>query len=99
MVGLDEENVEDLARRLTPGDVSVLLYGIESPDSKLMTTAGSANDAFWSALETLGLMEELALPEDVAKELEGNGLTLRFYAVTSRGAAEIPALLERTRKR
>lgn len=94
---MDEAGIEELARRLSPGDVSVLMLGMADPDGKLMTTAGSANDIFWSALEELGLTEELAVPDDVAEELEDAGLTMKLYAVTLRGHAEIPALLERAR--
>lgn len=99
MAGLDEESIDDLAQRLSPGDVSVLMYGVENPGTRMMTTEGSANDVFWSALERLGLTETHPLPEDLDGELAGAGIRLRFYTVTERGEAEIPALLQRKRKR
>jgi hypothetical protein len=98
VAGLDEENVEELAQRLNSGDVSVLLYGVENPGTRMMTTKGSANDVFWSALEKVGLTESHPVPDDIGGELEAAGITLRFYTVTEQGEAEIPALLERTRK-
>ena len=96
---MNEGRVDDLARRLSPGDVSVLIYGVENPGIRMMTTGGSANDVFWSALEKLGLTEAHPLPNELAEELEATGITLRFFTVTPLGQTEIPTLLERTRKR
>lgn len=75
------------------------MYGVENPGTRMMTTEGSTNDAFWSALAKLELTAEHPLPDDLAEELEATGIRLRFYTVTERGEAEIPALLQRTRKR
>lgn len=94
---MDEETIAGLAQRLSPGDVSVLMYGVDNPGTRMMTTQGTANDAFWSALETMGLTERHPLPEDLDAELKGAGIAVRFYTVTEQGEAEIPALLERTR--
>lgn len=90
---LSQEDLERLASRLSAGDLAVLVSALMGPASRVMTAEGSANDAFWSALAKLGLMHQHPLPEDVASELKGAGISPKIFSVTEQGHAEIPGLL------
>jgi hypothetical protein len=87
-----------LANQLSAGDVSVLVEGLKSSDHQMLTTEGSPNDVFWSAAAELGLMQQVALPAEMAKKLEGTGLVLKIFSVTPRGQAELPALVPRLKQ-
>jgi hypothetical protein len=92
---LSQENLELLASRLNAGDLAVLVTALMRPASRMMTTEGSANDAFWSALEKRGLMQQHPLPADMARELKSAGVAPKIFSVTEEGHAELPDLLAR----
>ena len=97
-VAVGEEDLGRLVSGLSAGDRSVLVAALKTPDSQMMTIEGSANDAFWSALERMGLMQHHPLPLDMARSLEGTGVKPKMFSVTEKGQAQIPELFEWARR-
>lgn len=92
----DEQGVIDLLRSLKPSDLSILDAALATPDSQIATVRNSPNDMLWSALERLGLAQEVVLDIEIPPMLKN--FHPKSFAITDRGNAEIPRLLKLARE-
>ena len=86
-----EQEVIDMLRNLKPSDMSVLEATLDTPDSQIATVRNSPNDILWSALERLGLAQEMVLDIEIPPALKN--FYPKSFAFTERGRAEMPRLL------
>ena len=75
-----------LLAALTAGDVSVTREAIKRPDSQVVTTPGSANDALWSELVRRGWMVEAKPPDGLAG-------VVKTFTFTRTGRQRLPEIL------
>jgi hypothetical protein len=86
-----EQEVIDLLRNLKASDMSVLEATLDTPDSQIATVRDSPNDVLWSALERMGLAQEMVLDIEIPSALKN--FYPKSFAFTERGRAEMPRLL------
>ena len=83
-------------RQMSAADLSVLAASTQTPGSSMTTAPGSANEALWSELVTLGWMikrdEDLELPG-------GRRLPMTVYTINAEGLQPISDLLSAVSKR
>ena len=91
--GMDDERraIADLLRRLSAAAASVLRATLETPDSRIATVAGTANDTLWATCVAHGLARELSL--DLDERLRPPGFHPKTYALTDLGRTILPKLL------
>lgn len=81
----------DLVQALSPGERSVLVATLETPNSQIATVRNTPNDRLWSKLVELGLAQEMALEINLPPALAH--VQPRSFALTELGRAELPQLL------
>jgi hypothetical protein len=86
-----QELVQLLMQRLSPGERSVLVATLETPNSQIATVRNTPNDRLWSKMLELGLAQELALEIDLPPALRH--VQPRSFALTELGRAQLPELL------
>lgn len=86
-----EQEVIDLLRNLKASDMSVLEATLDTPDSQIATVRDSPNDVLWSALERMGLAQEMVLDIEIPSAL--TNFYPKSFAFTERGRVEMPRLL------
>jgi hypothetical protein len=96
----EDVSLRQLWEKLSDGDRSAIRAASGKVDAAMMSVKGSANVRFWQELDERGLLRRIALPElygDAADTLDAAGMVA--YAVTPKGAEELPALVEGLEKR
>ena len=87
---LSTESLLARMRSMTASDISVLQASLQSSDSSMATSPGSANDLLWSAMEKLGWMRR---HEEIFPLSGGTAFNLLTYAITPQGRQPISELL------
>jgi hypothetical protein len=77
-------------KRLSPGDISILLAALKTPEAQALTIEGSANFVMWTNLERLGWARRVkpVIPALLATSHPA------FFVLTAMGRDRLPAFLE-----
>jgi hypothetical protein len=87
----DTQELLQLVQRLSPGERSVLVATLETPDSQIATVRSTPNDRLWSKMVELGLAQEMTLEIDLPPALQH--VQPRSFALTDLGRARVRQLL------
>ena len=87
----DTQELVQLMERLSPGERSVLVATLETPNSQIATVRNTANDRLWSKMVELGLAREMTLEIDLPPLLKH--VEPRSFALTELGRAKLRELL------
>jgi anti-sigma-K factor RskA len=87
----DTKELVQLMQRLSPGERSVLVATLETPNSQIATVRDTPNDRLWSRMVELGLAQEMTLEVNLLTALKH--MQPRSFALTELGRAKIPGLL------
>ena len=88
---LDMHELMQLMKQLSPGERSVLVATLDTPNSQIATVRNTPNDRLWSKMAELGLAQELVLDIDLPLLLKH--VEPRSFALTELGRAKLPELL------
>jgi len=80
-----------MVERLSPGDRSVLVATLETPDSQIATVRDSPNDVLWSKMVELGFAREMTLEVDFPQALKD--IQPKSFLLTEQGRAAMSQLL------
>jgi hypothetical protein len=89
---VDAQELVQLMQRLSPGERSVLVATLETPNSQIATVRNTPNDRLWSKMVELGLAQERTLEIDLPPALKH--VQPRSFALTELGRAEIPTVID-----
>jgi hypothetical protein len=88
---VDTQELLQLVQHLSPGERSVLVATLETPDSRIATVRNTANDRLWSRLVELGLAQEMTLEIDLPPALQH--VQPRSFALTELGRVKVRQLV------
>ena len=92
---LDTQELLQLVQRLSPGEQSVLVATLETPDSQIATVRDSPNDVLWTKMVELGFAREMTLEIDFPRALKQ--IQPKSFLLTEQGRIAMGQLLASAR--